>query len=35
MDIRERVEKYSEAWKVLDVSIIAPYLSDDFTYGSM
>ena len=35
MDIRELVEKYAEAWKALDVSIIAPYLSDEFTYGSM
>lgn len=35
MDILDLAGQYAEAWKKLDVSIVAPYLSDDFTYGSM
>lgn len=35
MDIMELALIYAEAWKKLDASIIEPYLSDDFTYGSM
>lgn len=35
MDIKELAEKYAEAWRMLDASIIGPYLADDFTYGSM
>lgn len=35
MNTEELAGVYAEAWKKLDVSIIEPYLSEDFTYGSM
>lgn len=35
MDILDLAGQYAEAWKKLDVSIVAPYLSEDFTYSSM
>lgn len=30
----ELVEKYAEAWRKLDVSIIEPFLDESFTYSS-
>lgn len=35
MTAEELTKVYAEAWEKLDVSVIAPYLADDFTYGSM
>lgn len=34
LSLLDLVRKYAEAWKCLDVSIIAPYLDKDFHYGS-
>lgn len=35
MKTEKLVEVFAEAWRQLDVDIIAPYLSDDFVYSSM